>query len=42
MVVIVTCKNENDPIKHEGGRVVTSLYVIFFRHSGADNSVVSG
>ena len=29
MVVLVTCKNEEDPIKNEGTRVLTSLYVDF-------------
>ena len=29
MVVLVTCKNEEDPIKNEGARVLTSLYVNF-------------
>ena len=27
MVVFVTCKNEEDPIKSEGTRVLTRLYV---------------
>ena len=27
MVVLVTCKNEEDPIKNKGARVLTSLYV---------------
>ena len=32
MVVLVTCKNEEDPIKIEGARVFTTLYmyIIFF------------
>ena len=25
MVVLVTCKNEEDPIKNEGARVVTTM-----------------
>ena len=25
----VTCKNEEDPIKNEGARVVTTLYIDF-------------
>ena len=25
IVVLITCKNEEDPIKNEGGRVLTSL-----------------
>ena len=36
MVVLVTCKNEKDPIKNEGSRVLTRLspllvYGIFFQ-----------
>ena len=29
MVVLVTCKYEEDPIKNEGARVLTRLYDIF-------------
>ena len=29
MVVLVTCKNEEDPIKNEGARVVTTLFINF-------------
>ena len=29
MHVLVTCKNEEDPIKDEGPRVVTTLYIHF-------------
>ena len=29
MVVLHTCKNEEDPIKHEDARVLTRLYVVF-------------
>ena len=29
MAVLVTCKNEEDPIKNEGARVATRLYVDF-------------
>ena len=29
MVVLVTCKNEDDPIKNEGARVFTTLYINF-------------
>ena len=29
MVVLLTCKNEEDPKKNEGARVLTSLYVDF-------------
>ena len=42
MVVHLTCKNEKDPIKNEGGRVLTRLYMSFFRRSRAANSEVSG
>ena len=27
MVVLVICKNEKDPIKNEGARVVTTLFI---------------
>ena len=40
MVVLLTCKDEEDPIKTKGARVLTNY--IFFRRSRADNSVVSG
>ena len=40
MVVFLICKNEEDRIKNEGARVLTRLYVIFFRRSRADNSEV--
>ena len=29
MVVLITCKNEEDPIKNEAARVLTRLYVFF-------------
>ena len=29
MVVFVTCKNEEDPIKNEGARVITTLFINF-------------
>ena len=29
MIVLITCKNEEDPIKNEGVRVDTRLYVDF-------------
>ena len=29
MVILVTCKNEEDPIKTEGARVFTTLYINF-------------
>ena len=42
MVVLVTCKYEEDPLKNEGARVLTRLYDVFFRRSRANNSEVSG
>ena len=39
MVVLVTCRNEEDPIKNEGTRV--SQDYLFFRRSRAANSEVS-
>ena len=36
MDVLVTCKYEEDPIKNEGARVVTTLYSKF-SDAGADN-----
>ena len=29
MGLLVACKNEEDPIKNEGARVVTTLFIIF-------------
>ena len=29
MVVFITCKNEEDPIKNEGARMFTTLYINF-------------
>ena len=47
IVVLVTCKNEEDPIKNEGARVLTrfsplKVYGNFFRRSRAGNSAVLG
>ena len=42
MVVLVTCKNEEDPIKNEGARVLQNIIHRFLRLSWADNSRVSG
>ena len=36
MVVLQTCKNEEDPIKIEGTRVLTILYVVFQRWNSAE------
>ena len=44
MVVLVTCKNEEDPIKNEGARVFT-LYIIFSDAQGhitPESVVISG
>ena len=45
MVVIVTCKNEEDPIKNKGARVATTffplkVYVDFSKRSRAANSAI--
>ena len=47
LVVLVTCKNEKDPIKNIGSRVLTRFfphnkYGIFFKRSRAANSAVCG
>ena len=42
MIVLVICKNEEDPIKNEGARVFTTFNIIFFRRASADNSGVGG
>ena len=42
MVILHTCKNKEDPIKNEDARVLTRLYVVFFRRSRAAYSKVSG
>ena len=34
MVVPVTCKNEEEPIKNEGARVVTTLFIDFSEAQG--------
>ena len=41
IVVLHTCKNEEDPIKNEDARVLTRLYVVFFSRSRAAFSEVS-
>ena len=41
MVVLVTCKNEEDPIKNEGASVHITIHQ-FFRRARADNSGVGG
>ena len=45
MVVLVTCKNEEDPIKNEGVRVFKTLYINFSDAQGQitpESVVVSG
>ena len=45
MVVLVTCKNEEDPIKNEGARVFTTLYINYLDAQGQitlKSVVVSG
>ena len=45
MVVLITCKNEEDPIKNEGARVFTTLYINFSDTQGQitlELKVVSG
>ena len=34
MAVLVTCKNEQDPIKTKGARVLTQLYIDFSDDQG--------
>ena len=34
VVLYVTCKNEEDPIKNEGARVFTTLYINFSEAQG--------
>ena len=31
IIVLLTCKNEEDLIKNEGARVLTRLYIVFFK-----------
>ena len=42
MVVLITCKNQEDPVKSEGAREATTLCIHFFRRSRATNSMVGG
>ena len=42
MDVLITCKYEEDPIKNEGARVVTTLYINISDAQRADNSGVGG
>ena len=34
MIVLVTCKNNEDPIKNEGAKVVTRLFIDFSNAQG--------
>ena len=40
MAFLDTCKNDADPSKNEHTRVLTTVYIDFFRRSRAANSVV--
>ena len=42
MAVFISCKNEEDPIKNEGARVVTTFLQLFSRCSKTANSTVCG
>ena len=42
MVVLITCKYEENPIKNEGARVLTRLYIDFSDAQGAGYSAVLG
>ena len=45
MVVLLTCKNEEDPIKNRGARVFTTLYINFSDAQGQitlESAAVSG
>ena len=42
MVVLVTCKNVEDPIKKEGARVFTTLYINFSDSQGQITGVGGG
>ena len=42
MVVLITCINEEDPIKNEGARLLTTVTLIFQTLKGWGNIVVSG
>ena len=42
MVVLVTCKNEEDPLKNVGARVFNNIIHQFFRRARADDSGVCG
>ena len=40
MSLLIACKNEEDPFKHEGARVVTTLFINFLRCSRGANSKI--
>ena len=42
MVVLLTCKNEEDPIKNRGARVFTTLYINFSDVQGQITRVGGG
>ena len=39
---LIVCKNEEDPIKNEGARVVTNYSLIFLRSRAANSEVSDG
>ena len=41
MGLLIACKNQEDPIKNEGARAVTTLFINFFGCTRAANSEVS-
>ena len=42
MVVLVTCKDEEDPIKNEGARVVTTLFLRCSRGANSKIKICDG
>ena len=42
VVILVTCKNVEDPLKNKDARVATTQKNGLFKHSRADNSAVRG
>ena len=40
MGVLVACKNEEDPIKNEGAREVTTLFIDFSNDSEVSNGIL--
>ena len=42
IIVLLICKNEEDPIKNEGARVLTRLYVVFSDARGPNLKIRGG